>query len=324
MKRPIVNALALLIALGFIWGAATLTVAAPINLSNARGLPTTRQAIQHPKKAANAISIPRPVSFRAVKDRGLLVKVWVNNTGPYTFAVDTGAGVTLIGGHVAVSAATEGQGSQVSLGGLSGVLQSKGRTTVIGSLAIGDQGNTLRADQRAIIIDNLPANIDGVLDPTDAYSPCGYSIDLPNREMTAFNPTDSPLSIHDVPEGGTVVRWVGNGSSRRPFVRLGDGRLALLDTGSGFGLAVSEDGPNPGRPKAKAGVRDLGGGEVVSRRVGPSTISIGSLTLRGVPTDVLTGVERDAPILLGRDALYPFRLTFDPVKRLIEIAPATP
>jgi hypothetical protein len=317
MKRPIVNALALFIALGFICGAATLTVAAPINLSNPREL----SSAQHGKKAANAISIPRRVSFRTVKDRGLLVKVWVNNSGPYTFAVDTGAGVTLIGSHVAVGAATERRGSQVSLGGLSGISHSKGTNTIISSLAIGDQGNTLRSNQKAIIIDNLPADIDGVLDPTDAYSPFGYSIDLPNREMTAFNPADSPVNINDVPEGGTVVRWLGNGSNRRPFVRLGDGRLALLDTGSSFGLAVSEDARNEGRSNTKAGVRDLGGGEVASRRVGPSTISIGSLTLRGVPTDVLTGVEKDAPILLGRDALYPFRLTFDPVKRLIEIAP---
>jgi hypothetical protein len=317
MTKPGVNALALSIALGFLSGAATLTVAAPINLPNPREV----RSAQQPKKSVSPISIPRPVSFRAVKDLGLLVTVWVNNTGPYTFAVDTGAGVTLIGSHVAARSQTDRHGSQVSLGGLSGVSQSNGRTTGIGSLAIGDQGNTLRANQKAIIIDNLPAGIDGVLDPTDAYSPFGYSIDLPNREMTAFNPTDNPLSIHDVPEGGTVVRWVSSGSNRRPFVKLGDGRLALLDTGSGFGLAVSEQVLNPRRPKGKAGARDLGGGGVVSRRVAPSTISIGSLTLRGVPTDVLTGVEQDAPILLGRDALYPFRLTFDPVQRLIEIAP---
>lgn len=316
MKRLIVNALALFIAPGFIWGAATPTVAAPIILSNSRGLPTAQQ----PKKSA-AISTPGPVTFRTVRDRGLLVKVWVNNSGPYTFAVDTGAGVTLIGSRVAVGAAIEAHGSPVSVGGLSGISHSRGRNTIISSLALGDQGNRLRRNQKAIIIDNLPADLDGVLDPTDAYSPFGYSIDLPNHEMTAFNSADSPVNINEVPEGGTVVRWLGNGSPRRPFVRLGDGRLALLDTGSGFGLAVSDNTSNAGRSNTRAGVRDLGGGDVGSRRVGPSTISIGTLTLRGVPTDVLTGVEKDAPILLGRDALYPFRLTFDPVKRLIEIAP---
>lgn len=316
MKGPGVRALVLVMALGFIWGAVTQAVAAPILLSNPR--PPARKAIRQSKNAANTISIPRPVTFRVSKDRGLLVKVWVNNTGPYTFAVDTGAGITLIGEHVAANAATEGQGSQIALSGLSGMSKSKGRTTVISSLAIGDQANTLPANQRAIIIDNLPAEIDGVLDPTDAYAPFGYSIDLPGHEMAAFDPRNNPLSMRDVPAGGTVVRWIAS-SSRRPFVRLGDGRLALLDTGSGFGLAVSHDAGAV--DKRRAGVRDLGGGEVISRRVDPSTISIGSLTLRGVPTDLLTGAEKDAPILLGRDALYPFRLTFDPVQRLIEIAP---
>ena len=316
MKRFIANALALFIALGFIWGAATPTVAAPIILSSPRESPISEQ----PKKSG-VISTPRAVSFRTVKDRGLLVKVWVNDSGPYTFAVDTGAGVTLIGSRVAVGAAMESQGSPVSVGGLSGISQAKGRNTVISSLAVGDQGNRLRRNQKAIIIDNLPAELDGVLDPTDAYSPLGYSIDLPNREMTAFNSADSPVDINEVPEGGTVVRWLGNGAPGRPFVRLGDGRLALLDTGSGFGLAISEYPRDRDRAFNKAGVRDLGGGVVASKRVGPSTISIGSLTLRGVPTDILTGVEKDAPILLGRDALYPFRLTFDPVKQLIKIAP---
>jgi len=79
-------------------------------------------------------------------------------------------------------------------------------------------------------------------------------------------------------------------------------------------LAVSEDVPDYNPRRASPAVRDIGGGEVVSRRVGPTTISIGSLVLRGVPTDILTGVEKDAPTLLGRDALYPFRLRFDPRK----------
>ena len=318
MKRPGVAATALLLTLGFSWGTATPSVAAPMFLSTPSPV---RQEGRHPKSAAQTISIPHPVSFRTVKHLGLLIRVWVNNTGPYNFAVDTGAGITVIGEHVATSAATGHPGSQVTLGGLSGLSRTSGRTTVMRSLAIGDQANSLRSNQQAIIIDNLPAGIDGVLDPTDAYSPLGYSIDLPRHEMSAFDPSNSPLNIRDVPEGGTVVRWIA-GSSRRPFVRLGDGRLALLDTGSGFGLAVRN--VVPGDEKRRAGVRDLGGGEVTSERVDPSTISIGALVLRGVPTDLITGAEKDAPILLGRDALYPFRLTFDPIQRLIEIAPVNP
>jgi hypothetical protein len=66
------------------------------------------------------------------------------------------------------------------------------------------------------------------------------------------------------------------------------------------------------------GIRDIGGGTVFSRRVSPSTISIGELVLRGIPTDILFQVEDDAPVILGRDALYPFKISFDPRKRLIE------
>ena len=56
-----------------------------------------------------------------------------------------------------------------------------------------------------------------------------------------------------------------------------------------------------------------------AQRVAPVTIHIGSLMLRGVPTDYLLDAEAGAPILLGRDALRPFRLTFDPSNRLIQI-----
>ena len=304
----------LFIVLGFMGGAAPQIAAAP-------SIPiSTQQARIKPKIESRVL--PRPVTFREVKERGLLVRVWVNDTGPYSFAVDTGAGITLISGRVASLAGTNRFGSQVSLGGLSGASPSSGTNTTIRSLAIGDRSNLLSANQKAIIIDNLPYDIDGVLDPTEAYLPFGYSIDLPNRELAAFDPRQRPLNVNDIPEGGTVVRWLGNGSGRRPFVRLGDGRLALLDTGSGFGLAISREGTLTVR-RGKPGVHDLGGGRVTSERISPSTISIGSLMLRRIPTDLLDGVEKDAPILLGRDALSPFRLAFDPVQRLIEIAPVS-
>ncbi len=50
-------------------------------------------------------------------------------------------------------------------------------------------------------------------------------------------------------------------------------------------------------------------------------VFVGSLALRKVPTDLLSGASTASPILLGRDALRPFRLTFDPLNRLIEFAP---
>ncbi|HXL81856.1 MAG TPA: hypothetical protein VN951_13345, partial [Pyrinomonadaceae bacterium] len=64
----------------------------------------------------------------------------------------------------------------------------------------------------------------------------------------------------------------------------------------------------------------LGGGTINARRVAPTTISIGELVLRGIPTDILSGVAVDAPIILGRDALYPFKISFDPRRKLITFA----
>jgi hypothetical protein len=104
------------------------------------------------------------------------------------------------------------------------------------------------------------------------------------------------------------------------------GRRALLDTGSGFGLAMNEtvaraSGIMIGAGRERNGVSDLGGGQIAARRIAPVTVSIGSLVLRRIPTDLVSGVETSAPILLGREALQPFQLTFDPANRLIRLAP---
>jgi hypothetical protein len=104
-------------------------------------------------------------------------------------------------------------------------------------------------------------------------------------------------------------------------------RRALLDTGSEFGLALSAEAAaalgiiNDGRGRSRDGVRDIGGSQIGARRIAPATVNIGELVLRGVPTDLLSGTHAGAPILLGRDALQPFQLTFDPLNRLIRIAP---
>jgi hypothetical protein len=43
--------------------------------------------------------------------------------------------------------------------------------------------------------------------------------------------------------------------------------------------------------------------------------------LRGVPTDLLIGVPSGTPLILGRRALDPFKITFDPAARLIAFEP---
>lgn len=263
----------------------------------------------------------RPVRLREVPGRGLLADVWINSVGPFTFAVDTGAGATLVSARAASAARLEvrSDGSR-SIAGLSG----RGTTAYdanVQTLAIGDRTNYLPGSREVVVTPGLPPDIDGVLDPTEAFSPLGYIIDIPRRELSAFDARAMPLRLEDQPREGAVVRWLREGSSRRPFVELDNGDRALIDTGSSVGLGIrSNSDSNRGRVSYS---RDIGGGQISTQRVRPMTIAIGALRLRNIPTDVISGAEAGAPTLLGLSALRPFRLVFDPVNRLIEIAPAS-
>ena len=270
--------------------------------------------------------LPRPVSFRDSDERGLLVRTWVNGAGPYTFALDTGAGATIISRRVAAEARVGmDAGSTLQMGGLSSAPTRSARRAFVNSVAVGDRDNLLPARGLAVVADGLPEDLDGILDPTELFSPLGYVIDFPAGTLGAYDPrTSDPPRAGAASEDKAVVPWLTDGTSRRPFVALNGGGRALLDTGSNFGLAVTESAARSLRiavesPRERAGVRDLAGGHVAARRIRPATIQIGSLVLRGVPTDLLSGAHHGAPALLGRDALRPFRLTFDPAARLIRI-----
>lgn len=260
------------------------------------------------------------VRLRVDKNRGVLATAWLNGGGPYVFAIDTGAGMNLISQRVVNAAHLPVRTVQATvLGGLTTATTTSNREAVMTKLALGVRSNSFR-DKTALVVSTLGQGIDGILDPTDIYSPNGYSIDLQNQRLEAVY-SDANVPQRQPAGEGAVVPWVRLGGSFRPFVRLGDGRLALIDTGSGFGLAVNERnavvvGGRRNSPPPNTN-HDLGGGTISSRRVAPTTISIGGLVLRGVPTDILFGVEDNAPLILGRDALYPFKITFDPQKRLI-------
>ena len=263
-----------------------------------------------------------PVRLKQSSGRGLLADVWIRGSGPFTFAVDTGAGVTLVSRGVVTRAGLQTHRSTRPLaGGLSAGSIISNQATAIQQVAIGTRNNQLSTSFKAAVVENLPG-LDGILDPTSAFQPYGYSIDLPNRELRVLDLASGGLRVKDAPADGAVVKWIRNSDDDRPFVRLGDGRLALIDTGSGFGLAVS-DGRVVGRNHNQQNqvIRDLAGGSISVRRVDPVTVNIGSLMLKSVPTDYLFGAPAGTPVIIGRDALYPFRLTFDPVNRLIEIAP---
>jgi hypothetical protein len=268
-----------------------------------------------------------PIRFRDDEQHGLLAKGWINGAGPFVFAIDTGAGASLVSGRVVSEARLQVTKARTPLvGGLSTSPISSDQETRLNGLALGKPGNRVPGHVVAAVVPNLPQGLDGILDPTEVFSPFGYSVDLPNRELRVFDASSHGLNTSQQPREGAVVRWVRQSGSHRPFVRLGDGSLALIDTGSAFGLALNEkqvvsDRRSSHRQDNARTSQDLGGGRVQSRRISPQTVNIGALVLNGVPTDVLTGAARGTPIILGRRALFPFRITFDPVSRLIAFEP---
>jgi predicted aspartyl protease len=290
--------------------------AAPANAGAARFRLGARQAV------------PSPVSFRESSGRGLLVRTWVNGAGPFDFAIDTGAGATILSSRTAGAARVEveSRGGGVRIGGLSGATAGGAQKAFARTIALGSSDNTLPARGLFVVAPGLPPDVDGILDPSEAFGPLGFRIDIPAGELSFFDPRTEPLRASDAPPEGAVVPWLTEGGTRRPFVMLAEGRRALLDTGSGFGLAVDDTaaralGIIQTEGRRRDGTRDLAGGEVRSKRIRAATVSVGGLVLRGVPTDLLLHAEKGAPVILGRDALRPFRLTFDPLHRLIMLDP---
>ena len=287
-----------------------------IVLAVAWAVPITGIAHQRVQQS-RAADVMAPVRLKDERERGLLAQGWINGAGPFVFVIDTGAGVSLISRNVAAQARLGVTKSRRTLvGGLSTSPIASNEETRITGLTLGQRDNSVRGSFTAAVVANLPGSIDGILDPTDVFRPYGYSVDIPNRELRVFDALQERLRVTDVPKDGAVVRWVGND---RPFVRLSDGRLALIDTGSTLGFALSE----PGRAVGSNHIitHDLGGRSIQSRRVAPQTVSIGTLVLNKVPTDMLTGVAPGTPIILGRGALFPFKITFDPASRLIAFEP---
>jgi hypothetical protein len=292
----------------------TLTVAIVAWAIPGKGI--AHQRVQRVRGA----DVVAPVRLKDERERGLLAQGWVNGAGPFIFVIDTGAGVSLISRNVVEQARLQVTRSRRTLvGGLSTAPIASDQETRVSGLALGQRGNNVPGSFAAAVVTSMPGSIDGVLDPTEVFQPYGYSVDIPNQELRVFDTATQRLRVTDVPKDGAVVRWVREAGSERPFVRLGDGRLALIDTGSTLGFALNEPGRATGSNHITT--HDLGGGSVQSRRVAPQTVNIGPLVLNKVPTDVLTGVAPGTPLILGRGALFPFKITFDPASRLIAFEP---
>jgi hypothetical protein len=263
---------------------------------------------------------PRPIRFRDEGPAGLIVSAWIKGTGPFAFAIDTGADVSIVSSRVAQSAGLAVTKSKRPIvAGLSNAPIPSNQEAVANELSLGTRDNFIPERPVVAIVPSLPGGIDGILNPADLFGSLAFSIDLSNRQLLVFDSKTNGLDLKRQPPEGAVVPWIRVEGSHRPFVRLGDGRLALIDTGSGFGLAVRDASGN-GRNHSRR-TSDLGGGSVQSRELRPTTISIGSLVLENIPTQVLVGAHSSTPVILGRQALHPFKITFDPVARLIAIEP---
>ncbi|MBI4749083.1 MAG: aspartyl protease family protein [Acidobacteria bacterium] len=279
------------------------------------------------RSVTRAIPFPAPVEFREDDSRGLQIKTWVNDRGPFIFLIDTGAGLTLISRSVAGQARVQATGKTLVLQGPGNSGPMRTEEAILQRLAIGGIDNPLPNRGRVAVTTSLPTGIDGILDPTEAFQPLGFVLDFPNRRISALDPVSDTLRNRQPPVEGAIVRWVSDPQGRRPFVQLNGKVTALLDTGGRFGLAVSSTAANrlgitvtPGRKTST--LNDINGGSFVVHRIQPATIWLDSMVLERIPTDLLENVPGDTPVLFGRDALRPFRVSFDPRSRLIEFAPA--
>src|SRR5215210_7697701 len=140
-----------------------------------------------------------PIRLRDERDRGLLASGWINGAGPFVFAIDTGAGVSLISRNVVEQARLQVTRSRRPLvGGLSTSPISSNQEVQIPNLALGRRDNNVPGTVNAAVVANLPGSIDGILDPTEVFSPYGYSVDLPNHELRVFDTTSPRLRLNDV------------------------------------------------------------------------------------------------------------------------------
>ncbi|HEV2765174.1 MAG TPA: aspartyl protease family protein, partial [Pyrinomonadaceae bacterium] len=180
---------AVLVALLSIVGAASLASGAALW----RSFAAFQRRVARDETVRRA-GLPHPVGFRDSDERGLLVRTWVNGAGPYTFALDTGAGATILSRRVAAEARVPADGNRtLQIGGLSGAPTRSARRAFVNSFAVGERDNLLPARGLAVVADGLPEDLDGILDPTEVFSPLGYVIDFPAKTLSAFDPRANPL-----------------------------------------------------------------------------------------------------------------------------------
>lgn len=275
-----------------------------------------------------AYQIPSPVEFSEDQQRGLKIMTWVNGVGPFTFVIDTGAGITIISSKVAAQASVLSSNRTIELQGARNTQSITSNQVKLRQIAIGGVDNILPNQGRVVVVDSLPRNIDGILDPTEIFRPLGYIIDFPNKYISAFDPKTDPLYKHQLSSDGVIISWEADLEGNRPFIKINNRINALIDSGSHLGLAVSSSVARTLNIDTSAyqntnTVYDINGQEILVHRNKPTTIWLDSMVLNKIPTDILERASTSTPILLGRDALRPFKVSFDPQNRLIEFLPAS-
>lgn len=264
-------------------------------------------------QATTTTSRPAPVVWQEDR-RGLCVMAWVNGAGPFTFVLDTGAGLTLLSARTAAHAGVRETGRALRIQGTGDGVGHVHRVVTAQTLALGQPDNRLPRVGRLVVVNTLPPDVDGILDPTEVFADSGYELDFPNQTL-------APLTRRVVLEG-TAVRWVSETTGKRPFVYLNGREPALIDTGSSFGLAIPASkaaafGIRPELPASARRLLDITGRTVRVARVSPVSVRLEHLHLDRIPTDLLYGAHPTMPLLLGRDALRPFRIAFDLRQRCI-------
>ena len=176
-RKSLVVALAL--ALTVLNGAAPAVAGAALStVERSRTAEPQSKAPTRSRYATSApATVPAPVQFKETDGFGLMVDVWLNGAGPFRFAIDTGAGGTLIADRVARTANITTKTDAVQLGGLSGAGDAGAREADGLTISVGAVENRLPSGGMAIVATSLPQTLDGILDPTEAYFPLGFVLD---------------------------------------------------------------------------------------------------------------------------------------------------
>ena len=173
------------------------------------------------RESHSAAVLPLPARFRVQKESGLLLRVWLNGSGPYIFALDTGAGLNVITERVAGEARLPFRTVRPTvMGGLTSAKISSNREVVISQMSVGDRGNSLPSPQTAVIVSSLAPGIDGILDPTEAYSAARFARRLHVTYESVGDPRREVVQSQRIL--GLPVTQFYDGSGKRTAVHVGE------------------------------------------------------------------------------------------------------